>query len=485
MAVKDAGRHVVVIGGGLSGLACSYEMAKQGIRVTTLEREGQVGGMATSFEEGDRATAGEADSDYWSHDFGPHRFHTDETELLQHIQEILADNQVWRRRLSRIFLFDRFFDYPLEFSNVLRNMPPGVIARILIDYAWVRVQDLLGLADYRDRNFSEWVERRFGRTLSKLFFVEYTEKAWGIAATNISSSWASQRITLLNLTDTILKTLFKPRKVPRTLVTEFVYPEVGGIGELARGYEERITSLGGTVVAGAPAIRVHCEGSRVVQVEYRKQGETHLLEADHFISTVPITELARSIRPKPPTEVLQAARSLEFISTVFVYLKLDRDAVSRDHWIYLPGKDLRVHRVSEFKNFSPKAAPAGKTMVCCEITCRAGDDIWRADEHTLTDIAAKDLASIGLIRREEVIGSHVRRIPFSYPLYDLEYEEHLKPVLEFIRSLENLETGGRQGLFRYNNMDQSIKMGRLMAAGLLGEGAADHELVATEQQYFG
>jgi len=478
-------RHVVILGGGLAGLASAYEMSKRGIRVTVVEREPHVGGMATSFEEGDRSTAETEDSNYWSYDFGPHRFHTHEKELLRHVEEILGDNKLWRKRLSRIYLFGRLFNYPLELHNVLRNIPPLQATRILLDYIRIRMLDRLGFCDYQDRSFREWVEKRFGPRLAQIFFIQYTEKAWGISADRISSVWAAQRITLLSLWDTILKTLFRPKKAPRTLVSDFVYPRVGGIGELARGYRRRIESMGGMVLTDAPAIRVHRQGNKVVRIEYRRDGQSHFIEGDEFLSTMPVTELARSVTPKAPPAVRRAIRELRYISCVFVYLKLDRDRMSPDHWIYLPEKELHVHRVSEPKNFSPYAAPPGKTVACAEITCRAGDHIWRAPHDQLRDMATRDLTAVGLIRPEEVLGSFVKRIPFAYPLYDLTYREHLDVVMDFVRGLENLETGGRQGLYRYNNMDQSIEMGRRMAGRVLGEDDADHEAVATEQRYFG
>jgi UDP-galactopyranose mutase len=65
------------------------------------------------------------------------------------------------------------------------------------------------------------------------------------------------------------------------------------------------------------------------------------------------------------------------------------------------------------------------------------------------------------------------------------YKENLAPVLEFVHTLENIKTGGRQGLFRYNNMDQSIEMGRRMAATIVQERDAGHEDVATQSEYFG
>ena len=39
---------VVVIGGGFCGLAAAHELVKQGVRVTVLERDEEVGGLAGS-----------------------------------------------------------------------------------------------------------------------------------------------------------------------------------------------------------------------------------------------------------------------------------------------------------------------------------------------------------------------------------------------------------------------------------------------------
>ena len=124
-------------------------------------------------------------------------------------------------------------------------------------------------------------------------------------------------------------------------------------------------------------------------------------------------------------------------------------------------------------------------MVCAEITCRIGDEHWRAGDEELIEIAVSDLGRIGLVSRDEVLDAFVLKIPHAYPVYDLEYKRHLTPILEFVHSLENIQTGGRQGLFRYNNMDQSIEMGRRMAWSAIGQRDAGHETVATEHEYFG
>jgi protoporphyrinogen oxidase len=471
-------KHVVVLGGGLAGLACAYELARRDVSVTVLEREPHVGGMASSFVEDG--------PEYWSYDFGPHRFHTKDDELIAHVKEILDGNYVDAKRLSRIVLYGKFFDYPLKAGNVVRNLPPRVLLRAFADYLWVRFTERTGLSHHSDDNFEGWVTKRFGKRLYDLFFGQYTAKAWKMPPSQISGDWASQRISLLNLSDTVKKALVRPRDgdVPRTLVTDFVYPAWGGIGELARGYTRRIQELGGSVLCDAPAVQVLRDGHRVTGVEYGHRQRT-VVEGDHYISTIPITALARAVRPAAPNDVREALASLRYVSILFVYLKVDRPQVTPDSWVYLPESHLTVHRLSEFKNFSPNAAPPGKTMVCAEITCRQGDEHWTASDEELREIAVRDLVTLGLIRPEEVLGTFVKRVPFAYPVYDLTYKENLLPILDFVHSLDNIQTGGRQGLFRYNNMDQSIDMGRRMGWGLLQGDTGLHEEVATGREYFG
>ena len=475
-------KHVVILGGGLAGLSCGYELVQKGVRVTVLEREAHVGGMASSFSE-------EVDGEHWSYDFGPHRFHTKDEHLIDHVRSIIGDGNInHAKRLSRIVLFGKFFDYPLQTKNILSEMPKLMMLRAMWDYAWVRFLDSTKLKRFTDRDFESWTTRRFGKTLYRVFFGQYTQKTWGMHPSQISADWASQRITLLSLWDTVMKTLWRPKKgaVPRTLVTDFIYPMDGGIGELARGYARKIeeSGTGSQVLVNAPAVRVFREGKRVVGIEYGKH-KRQVVTGDTYVSTVPVTALATALSPAAPPEVLRGAKALQYVSIVFVYLKLNRPRVSPDSWVYLPEKHLTVHRICEFKNFSPKCAPADKTMICAEITCRRGDEIWRSSTQQLQDIAERDLVSVGLIEPGQVLGTHVKKIPYAYPIYDLEYKKHLTPVMDFVASLEGITTTGRQGNFRYNNMDQSVEMGRKLGQELATGERTGHEAVATGREYFG
>lgn len=471
--MNSSPRSVTVLGGGLAGLSAAHKFIEAGWSVTVLEQEPRVGGLASSFTV-----------DGYTFDHGPHRLYSSLEELNDHFKHVLDGNWDYRDRLSRIYMQQKFFDYPLRAGNVVRSLPPWLLVRSFWDYLAVRVRN--AVRPIPDDNFENWVIKRFGRTLYDLFFGTYTRKAWGIPCTQISPDWASQRISLLSLWDTVKKTLFKPRNTPRTYVSRFLYPKTGGIGELAFGYERLIRKGGGRIVCGAQVLRVESEGPRVTGVVYRQDGAEHVARSDLVISTIPITLLVPMLGARVPAEVHAAVRGLKQKGIVFVYLKLDRPQLTPDHWIYIPEENIAVHRISEFTNFSRDCAPPGKTMVCAEITATRGDRHWNMADDELIRLASSNLVTLGLLKEGEILaGGFVKRVDFAYPIYDLTYRGHLDTLLTWLKGFENMISTGRQGLFRYGNMDHSIAMGHAIARRTLEARGIDHSEVAAGSEYFG
>jgi len=466
------GKDITILGAGLAGLSLGSTLAKAGVRVRVIEKEKYVGGLAASFKSGP-----------YTYDLGPHRFHSSNDEILTHIKDILGENITYRERLSRIFLENHFFNYPLVASNVLKNLPISFLMKAFFDYFTVRMSNMI--RPIPDDCFENWVKKRFGRTLSDMFFITYTEKTWGIPCSQISANWAAQRISLLNLWDTVMKTLFKPKNEPRTYVSKFIYPSEGGIGAICEEYAKIIRENGGEILLDAKIKEIRVEGKRVNSIDLSVEGRDLSLKIDSLVSTIPCTELLKYVNPKAPESVCNASAKLKHVAIVFVFLEVKKERVTKDHWIYLPTKDLTVHRISEFKNFSENSSPSDRTMLCAEITCPKNGPIWNASAEELREIAIKDLGRVGLLEPDAVEASHIHRTEYAYPLYDLTYKESLNTLMEYFATFENLKTAGRQGLFKYNNMDHSVEMGLELADAILHGKAKDFREIASENKYFG
>ncbi len=462
---------VVVLGGGLAGLSSAYELSRNGVDVTVLEKDPEVGGLAKSFS-----------IDGFTIDLGPHRFHTKQDEIVDHLKELLGDNLVERDRISRIFLMNRFFDYPLKFSNALFTMPPLVTIRIMLDYMLIKVKNLFSKRP--DDSFESWVTNRFGYTLYKIFFGEYTEKTWGIPCDKISADWASQRISLLSLWDTLVKTLFKFGETPRTYISRFYYPEKGGIGEICETYKRKIIENGGQIILNARAKNIILEGGKVSKVVYADGSGEKTIGCDHLFSTVPFTNMVNMMDPPSDKDLVLHASNLKFRSIMFVFIMVNTDKISDDHWIYLPEKYLLGNRLSESKNFSVYNAPGDKTVIGVEITCDFDDDVWNLKVGELTERVVEDLSEISFISKDDVIGSSEIHMKHAYPIYDLDYKIHMVPIKNYLDSISNLSYFGRNALFRYNNMDHSVDMGLKAAKNLLGK-SVDYRHAATGNHWFG
>jgi protoporphyrinogen oxidase len=469
------GPTVYVLGAGLAGLSCGWRLAQGGAHVVVLEKLDVIGGCARSFDWKDMV-----------HDFGPHRWHSRNEELVNHLETLMDGNLDTLERLSRIFLYKRYFNYPLETSNVVRNLPFWVLVRAFLDYFLIRIQNRI--KPIPDDNFENWTRKRFGNTVYKVFFGTYTEKAWGMNARLISADWASQRISLPSLMAAARKTLFRRYEGEPTPeeVKNFWYPKHGGIGEISKRYQAGIEATGGRVLTGVDIVGVQHEGSVTKGVSYLHEGELHEDEFDMLVSTIPCTDLVRVMDPPAAPDVIEANDSLEYKAIKFVFLEIQKDSITKDHWVYIPQKELRTHRLSEAKNFNPRNAPHGKTVLCCEVTCFKDDEVWNMACEEATELVVSDLESLGLVERNEVLDSHIYNLEHAYPLYGIDYRPHVEKVLGYVDSFENMKSTGRQGRFKYNNMDHSMEMG--LAAGLElleGAGAADHTKVASESAYFG
>jgi protoporphyrinogen oxidase len=447
---------VVIVGAGPAGLTAAYELVRRDIRPIVLEKADKVGGLART--ESYRG---------YHFDIGGHRFFTKSEEVQRLWQDMLGEDFLKASRLSRIYYRGRFFDYPLDFFNTLSNL--GILESLLILLSYFRAQ----LWPYsEEETFEQWVTNRFGRRLYETFFQTYTEKVWGIPCHEIRSEWAVQRIKGLSLTTAVANALLGTNQA-RSLINEFHYPVLGP-GMMWQRFREVVEDHGGQVLLDTDAIRFRREGQHIKSVVARRDGRTIEIAGEHFITSVPLTELIARLDPPPPADVLQAAGKLDYRAFIIVELIVDQANLFSDNWIYVHSPEVKVGRIQNFKNWSAAmVCDPYKTSLGLEYFCTEGDDIWTMPDDELIALATDELALLGLANTEDVEDGVVLRQPRAYPVYDSEYHEQRQVLKDFLLTIDNLQTIGRNGMHRYNNMDHSMHTGILAVQNVLG---ADHDL---------
>jgi len=430
-------------------MSAGWRLSALGYPVTVLERDGAVGGMGKTIALGKYAV-----------DYGPHTFHIRDTAESGRIHEAIkplfgADPLVLTRG-TRVLLRGKEYVYPLEMLQVLTGVSPLLSLRIVTDYLVATLKSTLA-PPKKEHSFEEWGVRNLGRTLYDLCFGIYSARVWGLPTSQISSKQA-QRVAKLNLKNIVLRTL-GIKADPATYFTKYMYPRQG-ISVLYENMAAEIRRAGNCILLDSPVVRLERGSDRIAAVTYTQHGREQTVECDGVLSTLPLPALVNMMRPSLPASVVQHASQLRYRSLKLIYIALKRARMTDYHWVYLLDEQYRVNRVSEQKNVSGDMVPADRTILCIELSCWRDEPLWNATNEEIYRLALNDVMKMGYgVTEAEVEDYYVTDIPTAYPVYELNFEDHLIPVLEGVHSVSNLLTLGRHGLFLNNSMDDNVLLG--------------------------
>lgn len=458
-----------IIGAGPAGLSAAWELAKAGASCEVLEQDSVVGGISRT-----------VNYKGYLFDIGGHRFFTKVSLVEKMWREVLGDDLLQRPRLSRIYYKNRFFNYPLDPMNVLRNLGVLESARCMASYGKAQVSQRKPEDD-----FATYVSNRFGDRLFAIFFKSYTEKVWGMPCEEIRSDWAAQRIAGLDMASLIRATLSKLMpfqgngKVIKTLIHEFVYPRLGP-GMMWERTRDLIENSGNPVRMNTSVDRIEWDGELITAIV----AGGRRFPVQNVISSMPIRNFFRYMRPLPPPEVLAAAESLSYRDFLIVALMFRQETMFPDNWIYIHDPSVDVGRIQNFKNWSPEMVPDPKTTCLgMEYFCFKGDRLWDKSDAELIEQAKLEIGKIGLGDPSKVFDGHVVRVPKAYPVYDDSYQGALAVIREFVERIPNLQFAGRNGMHRYNNQDHSMLSAMLAARNVMGGNYSVWDVNADEEYH--
>ena len=454
---------VAIIGAGPAGLTAAYQLSKNEVDVTVLEADPvYVGGISrTATYKG------------FHFDIGGHRFFSKSKAVEDFWTEILPDDMLLRPRSSRIFYDGKFFSYPLKAFEALIKL--GVLRSTLCVLSWFKAR-LFPVKN--PTNFEDWVSNQFGKRLFNTFFKSYTEKVWGMNCRHISADWAAQRIKGLSLGSAIKNALIPQRyngdrsHVIKTLINSFRYPRRGP-GMMWEVCAEKTRALGGKIEMGCKV--VGCEYDKATEAWslafQDRDGNRQTLQAEHVISSAPMRELVRGVRPEVSEKARLAADSLKYRDFLTVMLIVKNRDAFHDNWIYIHDPNVKVGRIQNFRSWSPEMVPdADKACYGLEYFCFEHDGLWNAKDEELMELAKRELIQIGLAEPGDVLDGCVVRQKKAYPVYDDDYAAHVATIREELETnYPNLHLVGRNGMHKYNNQDHAMMTAMLCVENILAD----------------
>jgi protoporphyrinogen oxidase len=377
--------HIVIVGGGMSGLAAARIFARDpNNKITIIERSDEFGGLYTSTTS----------SSGYVFDHGSHTvLNTGVDELDSMMFEDFAPDE-WDV-ISESLKETVFFKGEHTQNTVCpdaRKLPAHLYEKGLAEFMNLQPVD----QDFK--NLEEALLKTYGRTFADHLFRPIIEKFYTGSFTDLHPKMYKDFLPLgrIILCDDFMTRQLKtiPYFDERIAWTDFkhgqstikkYFSKTGGVGRWPNLIEAKLQSLGVILKANANIQNLKHDKGQINEV-HLENGE--ILRCDLLVWTIPAISLLQTAGVQPPRGEKPILLNALIYNFVF-----DQALLKDDHWIFNYDKDMDTFRVTLYPNLtSGLVGPAPHHMTVEVLKNKVPDNL-----ETLYDKIQSELIRMGLI----------------------------------------------------------------------------------------
>ncbi len=428
-------RQVAVIGGGISGLASAWRVSGLGHRVTLLEGEDVLGGLATTFPW----RGGHLEKFY-------HCVLPSDDALVALIHELgLGSDLLWKRTHMGFMYRGRVWplDGPLD---LLRFSPLSLLERLRLGLLGLQLQRR-GMDPRLDHvTASDWIRARIGERAFRILWRPLLEAKIGDQYPGLPALWLSSRLSR----------------------EKNAAPEVKGC--LAGGYRSLIDAFERRLGERGVAIRYRAQVEAIGREEGGmtvRLGDGRSERFDLVVATSPLPQFQRLTRGLDLDPAV-ARLDLDYqgvVSGVFLL----RRPLTRYYWMPVVDSGAGCQGVIEMSNLVPLERSEGRWVTyLVNYTHRDGELFARSDAELLAGYRA-DLERMFPGSSAAIEDQYLFRAPYVEPIWSLDYARRAPPTTVLPGRLYLACTA--QVYPRVNSWNSCCEVVERMAAGLAADTA--------------
>tara|TARA_Y100001970_G_C14201535_1_gene841396 strand:- start:317 stop:1645 length:1329 start_codon:yes stop_codon:yes gene_type:complete len=414
-----------ILGGGPAGMASAYYSNKYNLSFKVFESSNFVGGNCRTLE-----------MDGFKFDTGAHRFHDKISEVTDEIKKLLGNNLNKVSAPSKIYWNNQFINFPLQISELLGVLDSATTIKIIKEILYNQL-----FRFKKNNNFKEFAFNKYGKTISDLFLINYTEKLWGTSSDMLSTKVSGGRLNNLNLFSILKESIFSSNSFNH-LDGSFYYPR-NGYGEIFDSIKHNIGEK--NIEFNSSIIKLIHNNKKITKIITK---ENSINAANNIISSLPINTIINILDPKPPLEIQEIISQLSFRSLKLCIFLIDKNSISNNASIYFPSKEIPFTRLYEPKNRSKYLTPSNQTSIVVEVPYFANSSKNTMDDMLIDNIKLF-LTNNNFFNKNEIISSKIINIPYAYPVIKKDITKKINLVINYLKRFDNLYLLGRSAEFKY------------------------------------
>ena len=434
---------VAVIGGGFTGLSAAYELSRLGRRVIVVEADGEVGGLAGSFDVGGRSLE----------KFYHHWFKTD-LEIVQLVRELGLEGNVRLRPTQTSMYFGQNFFRLSSPLDLLRFTPLSLPDRLRLGRLALRARRIRDWRTLEDRTAAEWLTSMGGEAAFRKVWAPMLKGKFGPHAEEVSAVWFWNKLKLRG---------GSRGKQGEELLAYYQ----GGFASLAESIASAITRGGGEVRTGGSATDLLVRDGKVRGV----QTESGAILADRVVSTQPLPQFAELVRPYVAAEYEATLRRIRFLANVCLVIELDR-SLSDTYWLNVADPNFPYVGIIEHTNFEPSETYGGRHIVYLSKYLSETEPLYQMDDEQVLRHSVPYIQRMFPAFEESwILKAHVWRARFSQPIVVRHYESMIPSV---VTPVEGLYLATMAQIYPEDRgTNYAVRQGRGVARLIAGRGIDD------------
>jgi len=425
----------LILGAGISGCAAAREFQSRGADYLLLERNPEPGGLTRSIN-----------LDRGHFDYTGHFLHLARTSSPSGLPHAGQRDEDWSliERKAAILVGNRLVPAPFQYN--LHALPAKKRMEL-----WRSYENRLDIP--KPKSFQEYLLSGFGAGIGESFLFPYNEKLQAVSLDRLTPEVANRFFPTPDAV-MIRSGLNRPKSgAPFGYSASFWYPKAGGIGRLASGLAQGLTSL----EVNRPVLRIDVRRKTVQTPDGRIRYRT-------LLTSIPLRDFCAL---NADERFRRIASSLSHNRVLSLNLLFDGPAapIFRGlHWIYLPDKDLPFYRIGFYSHLPVEFVPPKMTSVYVEAAVAAGDP-----RPPLPDLVERIFCSLeqrDWIDRKRISVAAVNWIDCAY-IHFTPPRKRILPGLWRAMADRSIHPIGRYGRWDYLSMEDSILSGVETARRLL------------------
>jgi protoporphyrinogen oxidase len=391
----NANHKVVIVGGGFTGLVAAYDLAKAGRKVTLLESERFLGGLAGTFE---------ISSGYRVEKFYHHWFSSDRA-ILDFIKEIgLKENIEFRPTNTGLFHANSVFRLksPLD---LLKFTPLPFFSRLRTGFMALAARRISDWKKLENESASDWIRRYAGEKSYEIIWKPLLIGKFGDEAENISAVWFWNKLKLRggSRDESGKETLAYLR---------------GGFSILIDKMESELRRLGVEIRVATKVTEIKVEDGKVQGVMVGAE----LIEAQAVLATIPLP-VFKEITPELSKSYKHQISKIRFLGNICLILRLKR-SLSSTYWLNIADPSFPYVGIIEHTNFDPPERYGGEHIVYLSRYLPTSHELYQKSDEEVFNYSLPFIQKMfPEFSKDWVIGHAVWRAEYSQPIVTKHYSK--------------------------------------------------------------